>query len=64
MGKGFLEEILDAFLKFDVDDGYNLYDRNNELIDTFASEEDARNFIEENEDFWVDTYDSGITHKK
>ena len=32
-----------------------LYDRSNDLIEIFASEEDARRFIEYNEEIWVET---------
>lgn len=55
MGKRFLNDIVKKYLKFDIDEGYMLYDRSNDLIEIFASEEDARRYIENNEEIWVDT---------
>ena len=39
----------------DIDEGYMLYDRSNDLIEVFPGEEDARRYIEDNEELWVDT---------
>ena len=64
MGKCFTNDIVNKYLKFDIEEGYMLYDRSNDLIEIFASEEDARRFIEDNEEIWVDSYDSGIPHRK
>lgn len=60
IGKYFVDDIIKKYLKFDTEDGYRLYDRNNDLIDIFDSEKSAREYIEDNEEFLVDTYDSGI----
>jgi hypothetical protein len=60
MKKSFVDDIVKRHLKFDTEDGYRLYDRSNDLIEIFASEEDARRYIEDNEEIWVDTYDSSI----
>lgn len=64
MGKCFTNDIVNKYLKFDIEEGYMLYDRSNDLIEIFASEEDARRYIEDNEEIWVDSYDSGIPHRK
>ena len=53
MRKDIVDDIVENFLKFDTDDGYKLYDKNNDYIETFASEEDARRFIEDNEEYWL-----------
>ena len=53
MRKDIVDDIVKNFLKFDVDYGYKLYDKNNDYIETFASEEDARRFIEDNEELWL-----------
>ncbi len=55
MGKRFVNDIVKIYLKFDIDEGYMLYDRSNDLIEIFPSEEDARRYIEDNEELWVDT---------
>ena len=60
MRKDILDDIVKNFLKFDIDEVYKLYDKNNDYIETFAGEEDARRYIEDNEEIWVDTYVSGI----
>lgn len=65
MGKCFVNDIVKKYLKFDIEEGYMLYDRSNDLIDIFDSEKSAREYIEDNEEIWVDTYDSGIpTHRR
>ena len=53
MRKDILDDIVKNFLKFDIDEVYKLYDKNNDYIETFAGEEDARKFIEDNEEFWL-----------
>lgn len=53
MRKDIVDDIVENFLKFDTDDGYKLYDKNNDYIETFPSEEDARRFIEDNEEYWL-----------
>ena len=55
MGKYFVNDIVKRYLKFDIDEGYMLYDRSNDLIEIFPSEDDARKYIEDNEEIWVDT---------
>ena len=60
MKKSFVDDIVKKYLKFDIEEGYMLYDRNNDLIDIFESEKSAREYIEDNEEIWVATYDSGI----
>ena len=55
MGKIFVNDIVNKYLRFDIDEGYMLYDRSNDLIEIFPSEEDARRYIEDNEEIWVDT---------
>lgn len=60
MKKSFVNDIVKKYLKFDIDEGYMLYDRSNDLIDIFDSEKYAREYIEDNEEIWVDTYVSGI----
>ncbi len=56
MRKDIVDDIVKNFLKFDIDEGYMLYDRSNDLIDIFDSEKSARKYIEDNEEIWVDTY--------
>jgi hypothetical protein len=55
IGKRFVNDIVKKYLKFDIDEGYMLYDMSNDLIEIFHSEEDARRYIEDNEEIWVDT---------
>ena len=55
MKKYFVNDIVKIFLKFDIDEGYLLYDKSNDLIEVFPSEEDARRYIEDNEEIWVET---------
>ena len=55
MEKRFVNDIVNKYLRFDIDEGYMLYDRSNDLIEIFPSEDDARRYIEDNEEIWVDT---------